>query len=320
VRALVTGATGFIGHHVVHALCEAGHTVTALVRSPAAATDLPVRQIRGHLHDAAALETALADQDVVFHVAGQMAARSEAAYFHGNRDGTANLVRAASQHARHTRFVYVSSMAAGGPSRPGHPLRGEIPRRPVARYGRSKLAAEDAVRASELPWTIVRPPLVYGPRDRQVLRMFRLARFGIAPLFGDGTQELSLVYGPDLADALIAVATSDLTLRRVYYACHPEIVTAAGFARAIGRSLDKRVSILRMRRIVGTAVLALTAGGAILARRATPLTPEKANELFQPAWTADPDAIERDAGWKAGHDLAAGLDATARWYRAAGWL
>lgn len=320
MRTLVTGATGFIGRHLVHALRRDGHAVTALIRSPSRAEDLGVRRVVGHLHDAAALDEAVLDQEIVFHVAGQMAARTEAEFLHGNRDGTANLVRAASRHGRRPRFVYVSSMAAGGPSRPGCPLQAETPRRPVARYGRSKLAAEDVITASDLPWSIVRPPLVYGPGDRQVLRMFRLARLGVTPVFGDGTQELSLVYGPDLAEALVAVGASEATVRRVYYACHPEIVTSAGFLRAVGRSLGKTVWVLPLRRSVTRGVLAITAGVAVLTRRATPLTPEKANEFFQLAWTADPSPLERDTGWRAAHDLAAGLTETAGWYRAAGWV
>src|SRR6266852_7189748 len=114
MRALVTGATGFIGRHLAHALCRDGHAVTALVRSPAKVGDLSVRCVVGHLHDSAALDEAVRDQEIVFHVAGQMAARTESEYLHGNRDGTANLVRAVSRCGRRPRFVYVSSMAAGG--------------------------------------------------------------------------------------------------------------------------------------------------------------------------------------------------------------
>ncbi|HXE58326.1 MAG TPA: NAD(P)-dependent oxidoreductase [Gemmatimonadales bacterium] len=324
MKALVTGGTGFVGSHLVEALRRGGHEVTALVRSPAKARALgpDVRLVGGDLDATAALEQAAAGQDVIFHVAGLVAARSEAEFLACNRDGTANLLAAAARVGT-PRFVLVSSMAAGGPARPGAPLRGDEPPRPVTQYGRSKLAAEEVVRRGPLPWTIVRPPTVYGPRDREVLKVFRLARSGVAPVFGDGTQELSAVYAPDLAEALIAAAASPAAECRIYYACHPEIVTSAEFARAVCRAVRGAAATPRVVGIpfpVARAALWCTGTAARIAGRATILTVDKANEFFQAAWTGDPSPLTRDTGWRAAHDLAAGLEATAAWYRAAGWL
>jgi nucleoside-diphosphate-sugar epimerase len=195
-------------------------------------------------------------------------------------------VVAAAGAAGSPRLVLVSSMAAGGPSPRDHPLRGDEPPAPVTAYGRSKLAAEHVVRSSSLPWTIIRPPTVYGPRDREVLKVFQLVRLGLAPVFGDGTQQLSAVHGADLAEALIAAARSGATAGRTYYACHAEVVTTA----------------------------------ARIARQTTILTADKANEFFQPAWTGDPAPLTRDSGWTAARDLRTGLADTYRWYRSAGWL
>jgi len=322
MKALVTGATGFVGSHLAEALHRRGDEVTALVRSPNKAEalgPLGVRVVAGDLDDAGSLARAVEGQEVVFHVAGLVAARNESEFMRCNRDGTASLIRAATG-AGASRFVLVSSMAAGGPAAPGRPLTGAEPARPVTAYGRSKLAAEAAVTAGTLPWVIVRPPTVYGPRDREVLKVFRMARLGVAPVFGDGSQQLSAVHGADLANALVAAGTAASTVGKIYYACHPEVATSAGFVRAIASAMGRRLSVVPIPAPVGRALLAVTEAAARIAGQTTILTRDKANEFFQDAWTGDPGPLSRDSGWRAAHDLKSGLADTYRWYRNAGWL
>ena len=322
MKALVTGATGFVGSHLAEALRARGDEVTALVRSPKKAESLAplgVRVVEGDLDDPASLARAAEGQEVVFHVAGLVAAGSEGEFMRCNRDGTARLVAAASG-AGASRFVLVSSMAAGGPAQPGKPLTGTEPSRPVTAYGRSKRAAEATVTASTLPWVIVRPPTVYGPRDREVLKVFRMARLGVAPVFGDGSQQLSAVHGADLAKALVAAGTAAATVGNIYYACHPEIATSAGFVRAVGTAMGRRLTLVPIPGSVGRALLAVTEVSARIAGQTTILTRDKANEFFQAAWTGDPSPLTRDSGWRAAHDLGSGLADTYQWYRNAGWL
>jgi nucleoside-diphosphate-sugar epimerase len=322
MKTLVTGATGFVGSHLTEALRRRGDEVTALARSAskaAALAPLGVRVVPGDLHDRAALQRAVEGQDLVYHVAGVVAARSEADFMVANRDGTRNLVEAL-EATGPGRLVLVSSMAAAGPTIKGRPLRGDEAPRPVTAYGRSKLAAEQAVTGSRLTWTIVRPPMVYGPRDLEVLKVFRLARFGVAPVLGDGSQELSAIHGGDLAEALIAAGTSTTTIGRAYYACHPEVFTGAEMARAVGRAMGKSPAVIRVPATIGRGVLMLTEAAARLAGQTTILTADKANEFFQPAWTGDPSPLTRDTGWQATRDLRTGLEETYRWYRTAGWL
>ena len=322
MKVLVTGATGFVGSHLVEALRRRADDVTALVRSPAKAgplTTLGVQLVAGHLADREALDRAVVGRDVVFHVAGVVAARNETEFLIANRDGTARLLDAAAR-ANVGRFVFVSSMAAGGPSAPGHPLSGTEPPRPVTAYGRSKLAAEERVRAGGVPWTILRPPMVYGPRDREVLKVFRLARVGIAPVFGDGRQELSAIHGADLASALIASGTARSAAGRLYYPCHPETFTSAGFVQAVGAAIGRHVRVLPLPHWLGAAALSVAGAVASCTGRPTILTRDKANEFFQPAWTGDPGPCTRETGWTPTYDLRNGLADTYRWYRSAGWL
>jgi nucleoside-diphosphate-sugar epimerase len=322
MKALVTGATGFVGSHLAEALRERGDDVTALARSSRRAqplTVLGVRVVAGGLHDVAALDRAVEGQEVVYHVAGVVAARNEAEFLTANGKGTENVV-AAMERAGVRRLVLVSSLAAAGPAPRGAPLVGNEPPRPVTAYGRSKLAAEQAVRRSGLSWSIIRPPIVYGPRDREVLKVFRLARLRIAPVFGDGAQELVAVHAEDLAGALLAVSSNPATIGRTYTACHPEVFTSAELGVAVAAAMGHSVKTLHISQPVGRAVLSLTEAAAKLARKSTILTSDKANEFFQPAWTGDPTPLTRDTGWRAGYDLKRGLAHTYRWYREAGWL
>lgn len=322
MRVLVTGATGFVGSHVVEALIQRGAEVTALARSPAKAAELSrlgVRVVQGQLNDRPAVEDAIRGQAIVYHVAGAIAARDEAEFLRANRDGTRTVVEAA-EAAGTSRLVLVSSLAAGGPAPRGLPLDGsEIPR-PVTAYGRSKLAGEQVVRASRLSWTIVRPAIVYGPRDREVLKLFRLARLGVVPLFGDGAQELSAIHAADLAAALLAAGESTTTAGRTYHACHPEVFTSSDFGRAIGAAMGRSIRHLRIPFRLGHALLTVTEAGARLTGQVTILTTDKAKEFFQPAWTGDPTPLVRDCAWRATHDLRSGLAETYQWYRGAGWL
>jgi dihydroflavonol-4-reductase len=322
MKALVTGATGFVGRHLVNALLRRGDTVTALIRSPQKAqeiADLGVRLIKGDLDELNAMAQACEGQDVVYHVAGLVAARNEAEFFHVNRHGTLALLKAATA-AGSKRFVLVSSAAAGGPSLPGIPLKGDEPPNPVTIYGRSKLAGEEVVRGGKIPWTIVRPPAVYGPGDRELLRIFRLARLGIAPVFGGGRQELSLVYGPDLGEALAAAGHAPNAAGKIYYACHPEVVTSGAMVREIGRAMGKPVRLLPLPAMLANGILTVTGTAARLTGKATLLTRDKAHEFLAPAWTADPASLTADTEWRAEHDLHSGVKETLGWYRKHHWL
>jgi nucleoside-diphosphate-sugar epimerase len=322
VKAFVTGGTGFVGAHLVQTLCARGDAVTCLARSPEKAQRLGwtnVRLIVGDLDDAAALRAGCAGADVVFHVAGRISARNPGEFMHANRDGTASVLEAVGRDPT-PRFVLVSSLAAAGPTTPGEPIDETRPPSPVTPYGRSKLAAEVLVRAMAGDWTIVRPPTVYGEWDREVLKVFRLARRGLAPVFGDGSQELSVIYAGDLAAALVAVATSPAATNRVYYAAHPTPTTSRDFVRAVGRAVGRLPRIVPLPAPLTRAVLWTIGSFAHLFGRPTLLSSDKAAEFLAPAWTCRPDALMRDTGWRAQTELEVGLRRTAQWYRHVGWL
>lgn len=325
MNVFVTGGTGFVGAHLVKALRARGDTVVVLVRKPALAEQLgwgsEIRLIRGDLDDAAALRAGCAGTDVVYHVAGRIAARTPAEYLTTNRDGTAHVLAAARDGAA-KRIVLVSSLAVAGPTTPGHPIDESRPPQPVTDYGRSKLAGEVLARAMppSLPWTIVRPPVVYGEWDRGTLTIFRLARRGFVPVFGDGSQELSVIHAEDLARALIAAATTPGAAGRIYFAAHPDVTTSRALVRAVGRALGGTPRVIPVPALVARGVLWTMGTLAYLTRRASLLSSDKAEEYLAPAWTCRSDALTRDTGWRADIDLETGVRRAADWYREVGWL
>lgn len=324
MRAFVTGATGFVGRHVVEALARRGDTVTVLARSAQRAAPLApfgVRVAPGSLEDEAALAEAVRDADVVYHLAG-LTAGTEAALQAVNAEGTRRLLVAVGTAAPALRrFVLVSSQAALGPSRPGERLTEDAPSRPLTAYGRSKLAGEEAVRAATgLPWTIVRPPAVYGPHDREFLKMFAMIRRGVAPVFGAGAQQLSLVCAPDLAEAIVRAGTTDAARGRTYHLAHPEVVTTRALALAIGAALGRRPVVIPVPGAVATPIVSAIGALAAARGKASVLNRDKMAEFLAPAWLLDVAAAERDLGWRAALDVAEGTRLTAAWYRQAGWL
>ncbi len=322
MNVFVTGGTGFVGAHLVKVLQARGDRVTCLVRRPELAERLGwtgVRLVRGDLDDLAALREGGAGADVVYHLASQIVARAPSEFMATNRDGTANVLAAAQEQGAR-RFVLVSSLAAAGPTVRGQPIDESRTPTPVTDYGRSKLAAEALVRAVSLPWTIVRPPVVYGEWDRATLKIFRLVKRGVALVFGDGSQELSVIHAEDLAHALVAAANSPAAQSRLYFATHPAPTTSLDMVRACARALGTTPRIVPVPALVARAVLWTVGSLAHLAGRATLLSADKAEEYLAPAWTCRGNALTRDTGWRAEIDLELGLRRTAVWYQKMGWL
>jgi len=329
VKIFVTGATGFVGSHLTETLVRRGDEVVCLARNPTKfARVFPTQQprmVQGTLHDDAALREGCESVDIVFHSAALTAARSRDEFFSTNAAATRRLTEIAAERAPNLQhFVYVSSQAAAGPSKRGHPKSEADPADPVSDYGASKLAGEESVRHSGLPWTIVRPCSVYGPGDTAFLTVFKSARFGVVPTFGDSAKELSFVYIDDLIRALVDVASTTASRERTYFVCHPEIVTMNDVARSFYRAVKDRSHgdplVVCLPGGIARLALGLTGAVARFAGRTTLLSTDKANELLAEAWTCKPGAVERDTGWTAEVPLAQGAVRTAAWYKEHGLL
>ncbi|MFP4056139.1 MAG: NAD-dependent epimerase/dehydratase family protein [Candidatus Brocadiia bacterium] len=320
----MTGATGFVGSHLVERLCREGVEVACLVRPTSRLAwleGLEVETRTAPLEEADALAEAVAGADVVFHAAGLTRARAAKDYMAVNAAGTRRLLAAVERSAPGLRrFVYVSSLAAAGPTPWAEPLDESAEPRPHDAYGASKLAAEQAVLGAGLPGCVVRPPAVYGPRDRNLLPLFRMAqRLGLAPVIGSRAKEVSLVHAADLASCLWLAATSEAAAGETYFVgsgTHRWTDVIAALAAALGRrvrGLRVPAFAARLAGELGELRWTLTGTPQILCRR-------KVRDLLQPRWTCSWAKAERELGYRAAVPLAEGMAHTAAWYAEQGWL
>ncbi|MGZ6124136.1 MAG: NAD-dependent epimerase/dehydratase family protein, partial [Myxococcales bacterium] len=303
------------------------HTVRALVRprSDRRVLDkLPhVEFAAGAIGEAASLTSAVEGVDAVVHVAGIVKARRPADFFEVNTQGTKNLLEAAAGRGV-GRFVYVSSLAAVGPSADGTPVPDDAEPRPVTHYGRSKLEAERAVLAAKdrLHVTVMRPPLIYGPRDRETLAFFTSVRNGVLPMTGDGLNTLSVVYVADCAAAIVRALTKDgAESGRTYFVEDGSVYVWREALAQIESALGRRVFV-RFGMPMGVVKMAAAATQlwGKVTNTAQMLTLDKVNELTQPHWVCSGTGARRDRGGEPRVSWAQGVAEAVKWYRAEGWL
>lgn len=326
-QILVTGATGFIGSHLCERLIAEGARVRYLVRpvSSRGHRYLPPSEacpILGNLVTGAGLEPAVKGVDLVFHLAGVTKALRAADYDAGNVQATGNLVRACGHLPAASRFIHVSSLAAAGPSADGTPVREDDPPRPVSEYGRSKLRAEAVVQESAIAArsSIVRPPVVYGPRDRDVFQAFRSVSRGVMLKIGSGASYFSYIHVRDLVEGLLAVARSNSSGGRTYNLANPEPITWGEFADVSARLMMRKVRVMP---VPAPAAMLLGAAADLLARlRKRPgiVSRDKVREAACRYWTCDTSRVRNELGYKPELSFQEGAASTLAWYREEGWL
>jgi nucleoside-diphosphate-sugar epimerase len=328
MKVLLTGGSGFLGSYVAEQLDALGHTVRALVRPSSDKAVLEkLRNIEfaaGAIEDRASLDKAVAGVDAVIHVAGLVKARRPEEFFTVNTEGTKALLAACEAHAPGLkRFVYVSSLAAVGPSADGKPVPDDAECKPVTHYGRSKLAAEQAVLAARerLPVTVIRPPLIYGPRDRETLAFFSSIKSGVLPVLGDGNNTLSVIYGADAASACVQAVLQDAPSGRTYFVEDGSVYVWREALAEIEKAMGKR-AFMRVGLPMGVVKLAAAASQAWgkVTNTAQMLTLDKVNELKQQHWVCSGEGARKELGWAPRTQWAAGVAEAAQWYRKEGWL
>jgi len=323
---LVTGGAGFVGSHLVARLLESGARVRCLVRRSSSLGRLPGGQVELAYGDLAAgdgIRQALDGVDTVFHVAGTTKALSSAEYYRGNLEATRKLLRACEERgAPLPRLIHVSSLAAAGPSPDARGLSEDAEPRPLSHYGKSKLAAECAVRDSALGSSavIVRPPVVYGPGDTDVLEVFRSVSRGLMLRIGRGESLFSFIYASDLAEALLAAALCPGAAGETFFAASAEPVSWLQFGAQAAAAMNRR-----FRTIAAPAALAFAAawGAEIVSKwRGTPgiLSRDKVREARCRYWVCQTSRARERLSFTARTSLQDGIRNTLSWYRNAGWL
>ncbi len=326
MKVLVTGATGFIGSHLVEALLAKGYSVACTVRPTSDRTwleHLDISLISGDITDRESLIPAVKDADYIFHLGGITKAKSESAYFKINADGSRILYEVCWQHNPNVKkIVHVSSLAAAGPAEEGKPRIESDPENPLTYYGKSKWEGEKyAIEyGKKLPVTILRPPAVYGPREKDIFFYFRLIRHHWMPLLGFKKKYLSLIYAHDLVSAIVLAAESPHSAGQTYFVDDGRIYTWQDLSSAIRAAMHTWTIPLPIPEWVIIAVAYLAEFFSRFSKKPALLNRQKIIELRQKAWTTSSEKIRRELGFESQYDLERGCRETVDWYQKEGWL
>ena len=325
MKAFITGGTGFIGSHLVDDLLQTGDpTVRCLVRGDHKwLQGKSIEPVKGDLFDLMALKKGLEGCDVVFHCAGVVKAPNPSAFVRGNVESTENVLRLAIKMGV-PKVVILSSLAAVGPSE-GRPLTESDPMRPVSTYGRSKKAMEEMIaivgaESATTSITIVRPPAVYGPREQDILTIFKMAAKGLFPMVGDGdSTRLSVVHVKDLVRGMDLASKSLLPGLNTYFIAGEPPVSWNEFREATSRALGRKVRSLRIRPAWVQSIAAGVERGAALFGAYPALNREKAREMVL-EWMCSTQKAHDELGFRPKISLDEGIYETVQWYKLHHWI
>lgn len=303
MKLALTGGTGFVGQAVCDLIERQGIEARALARKIPDAGQTGIDWVKGDLHDHDALAKLCESSDALLHIAGLTNTPDPQEFARANVEGTANAIAAAKKTGVE-RLIFVSSLSAREPK--------------LSQYGASKAEAEKLVQASGLKWTIVRPPAVYGPRDKDMFELFRSAKWGLVPLPPPGA--VSIIHVDDLARLLLALRPAvPGVLRKIF---EPDDAREGGWshkemARAIGDAVGRKVFAPHL----PENLLKLAARTDRLLRGdKAKLTEDRVGYMVHPNWVSRFDRAVPAEVWQPYLSGNEGFFATAQWYREAGWL
>ena len=337
-RYLITGATGFIGSHVAERLAGDGHRLRCLVRETSSLDilgPLGVELVYGSITDRDVVTSAVEGMDVVIHLAGMTSALRYQQMLAVNRDGSWNIARACASQPRPPVLVLVSSIAASGPAARGE-VRSELDRpSPISNYGTSKRAGEVAVEcfADRVPTTIVRPGVVFGPRNRDFFPVFQsIANSRIHPVVGLAPPRISLIHVEDLVEILLRAVTQGRRVNPVagapgrgegyYFGVCDEYPDYARLGKILKHLLrqDGRGIPFFLPSPLSWLVGGLTQLVAALRGTSITVNLDKVREAHAESWACSTRAVQADLDFQPSYDLACRLKQTGTWYRQQGWM
>lgn len=340
--AFVTGATGFVGSNLVEQLRQRAWNVRCLVRD--ARRGAVLEQLGAELHvgtlaDCESLQRAIAGVDYVFHVAGRVRALSENQFVADNVEGTRHVVEAAAAQEQPPVVVLVSSLAAGGPSRPNAPRCETDIDEPISAYGKSKLDAERAAAtlADEVPISVIRPPIIFGPADTASLAIFKGVKLSrLHPVPGFRRFPVSLVHVHDLCEAMIRIAERGSRLSAapngaptnrdakqrsgVYYVGAERSVPYGDLGKLAAQSMGSSAMAVPIPKAVFWIVGGVAELVGQIARQPGVLNLDKIREAVAPGWECCDCRLREELDYQPAASLEDRFAETAQWYREHGWL
>ncbi|GAB4300160.1 MAG: NAD(P)-dependent oxidoreductase [Ignavibacteriaceae bacterium] len=324
--ALVTGANGFVGSHLVDKLLEKNYSVRCLVRKSSNLQWLggkKVELIDTGLENKSALKSILKNTNYIFHVAGVVKSKKPEGYFYGNVELTRNLLEASSENAESIRkFVVVSSQTAAGPSVKDKPVNEESPCNPITTYGKSKRAQEELALSysDRLPVTICRAPAIYGERDTEIFIYFNMFNKGLTTLIGFDEKQISLLHVSDLVDGLVLAAESEFSAGKIYFISSEHFYTWNQVGDITAEVLGKKAFRIRVPHFMVYTIAAIAQFFAIFSSKAATLNIEKARDITQSYWTCDTSKAIKELGYRQQISIEEGIKRTCEWYKMMKWI
>jgi len=325
-KAFVTGATGFIGSHLVDELLKKNYEIKCLVRKNSSTKWLkgkPVEYIEGDLFTDEVLKKAVSDVDYVYHVGGVTFAKRKEEFQRGNVEATKSLLEAVYKYNPGIeKFIHVSSQAAVGPSFDGKPIDETRDYFPLTAYGRSKVEAEKTVMEyfDKMKCTIVRPPAVYGPRDYAIYEYFKSMSRGLQPMIGFDNKQVSLIHGVDLVKGFILAGESKISASEIYFISSEKFYNWSDIGKMTARLLGRKTLRVTIPHFAVKTTAFFSQVFGFFSSKPVVLNIEKSRELTQRYWICSIEKAQRELGFKESLTIEEGFKDTIEWYRKEGWI
>lgn len=329
MRILLTGSSGLIGSHIRDLLLNDQHEVSIMVRSSANAVNQPHHPaLKIFLVDYFLPETlypAVVNQNVIIHCAGVTKVKKRSDFFRYNTELTENLINASKTVNPELKlFIYFSSLSAVGPTQLNQPLSETQPAKPISWYGKSKLQAEEILRQSGLYFTIVRPSVVYGPKDKDVFIYFKLLNHHLAPVIGNGKQQVSVIHVDDVASAVMRILDRLTVCRnKTYFLSDGKIYDWLVFRETLQKLIQSDNRMVRRLSIPLFLVYPIAWGIEMWNGwwgRISSINRDKVTEMRQAAWICSIKQAEIDIAFEPSFNLEKGLKNTWLWYQNHHWI
>ncbi len=324
--AVVTGANGFVGSHLVDFLLEKKYEVRCLVRKSSDLKWLKGKDVKIFncgLFDMDSLKVVFDGVDYIYHVAGVVKSKTPDGYFHGNVDATRVVLEAAiANTATIKKIIIVSSLTVSGPTVEGKPLDESSPCNPITTYGRSKLAQEQLACSymNRLPITICRAPAVYGERDTEIFIFFQTFKNGLMATIGFNKKIISLIHVTDLVEGFYLAAISEKSTGQTYFISSEKYYSWDEVGNVTSKVMKKKPIKVSVPHLIVYVVAVIAQFLSLFSKKPTTLNIEKAKDITQSAWICDTRKAIRDLNYRQKISLEEGIKRTVDWYKQMKWL
>lgn len=326
IISVVTGASGFVGSHMVDYLLSKGHEVRCLIRKTSSTKWLKGKDVKifnSGLSDKDGIAEAIKDADYIYHIAGIVKSKTHDGYFKGNVEPTRNILDVCLKvNPNIKRILILSSLTACGPTTIGKPVDEKTAENPITTYGESKFMEEQLAKSyfDKLPITIVRPPAVYGPRDTEIYLVFKTFQKGLMILVGFNKKELSLVHVSDLVHGIYLASINEKSKGNTYFISSDEITDWEKVAEILEEVFNKKALKIRLPHAVVYLIAAIAQFFALFSKKPATFNLEKARDFVQEAWTCSISKAKSELDFKPSVSIEAGLRQTIEWYKSEKWL